>query len=658
MNRFVWFLFVFSFSFSSLHSQVKNHNFKATKATLGSGLHKEKIWWINWDINNNNLGDDILSKGVSGKYLSPSGYIYNISLEMIPGNTDPIISSKTDDYNLNSFPSGYNTFSPSSNVLAIKNGNNGTTSKFRLTITSSDPYGNVSIPKGFVIAGSESLSGSGEYYTLDISKNTAGTLRVIDKYIVNDNWGNFNIDVIASNNGKTVKATQATGSGDGRGDVMLFAEGVSSIDVELKGGGRQHIALGFMEDIDYSDGPHVYGLAWHLVNSSLSGGTFTNGTTKINTSSNTQEITSTTSQIAKPVLPQLLLGYIVDSDYLAPQYPELGAAPEIDDNHNLDDEDALPQEITWFDRATTRQNLDIPVLNNTGKDAYLYLWLDANNNGKFELSERLEKVITSNAFTQEPRFDLKAIGDLSGGIYYVRLRISSQKDLQPTDFAPDGEVEDHMIAIIQQPYNIMGSIFFDENAGIPSGRLLKNIRVELYDQNNIFITSQLTSKIGAYLFQNLPYGDYKVKVVLPSSKYNHVSSTDSTPTDGETSVTIDNAGHKIGINFGIYNSICQKPAPITSGGLPTTHGITALGKIKRGTSNWPQIRTGAWTALESRDTSFVINRVPANLESNGGQVPSITEPKKGMIIYDTTNNCLKIYNGTSWKCFNTFSCPE
>ena len=658
MGRFLFFIFIFSI-YLFPNAQVGNYTFKASKATGGIGLHTAKIWWINWDINNNNKADDILSGGISGQYKSPSGYMYTIKLEMINGNTDKIVSSTTTDYGLNSFPNGYTSFSPSSNILSIKNGDNGRTSNFRLTIMSKDPYGNTSIPKGFVIAGSESLSGSGEYYTLDISKNAGGQLRVIDKYIVNNDWENYNVDVVASNGGRTIRATQASGSGDGRGDAMLFAEGVGFIDVELKGGGRQHIALGFMEDVDYSDGPHVYGLAWHLVNSSLSGGTFSNGTTKINTSTNVADINSSTGQLAKPVSPQLLLGDIVDSDYLAPQYPELGGAPEIDDNHNEDDEDALPQELTWYDRVAPIQNLQIPVYNNTGKDTYLYLWLDKDNDGKFDLADRLEAVIPSSPTKQFHTFNLKNIADLPGGIYYIRLRISSQKDLLPTGFAPDGEVEDHMIAIIQQPFNIMGTVFFDENGAKPDGRPLRNVKVELYRKaDNTIERTTTTTPWGSYIFLNVGYGDYYVKVTPPNPKYIHVSSIDTTPLDGEIDVTIDNSGNKLGINFGMYNKICQKPANTTGLGLPTNHGITALKEINRGGTNWPQIRTGAWTALESRNTGFVINRVAATHEGFGGQIPSITDPKKGMMVYDTTNNCLKIYTGTAWKCFTTFSCPD
>jgi hypothetical protein len=34
-------------------------------------------------------------------------------------------------------------------------------------------------------------------------------------------------------------------------------------------------------------------------------------------------------------------------------------------------------------------------------------------------------------------------------------------------------------------------------------------------------------------------------------------------------------------------------------------------------------------------------------------ISAIAAPQKGMLVFDTTNNCLKLYNGTAWKCLVT-----
>ena len=34
-------------------------------------------------------------------------------------------------------------------------------------------------------------------------------------------------------------------------------------------------------------------------------------------------------------------------------------------------------------------------------------------------------------------------------------------------------------------------------------------------------------------------------------------------------------------------------------------------------------------------------------------ISALALPQKGMLVFDTTNNCLKLYNGTAWKCLVT-----
>ncbi|KQT16777.1 hypothetical protein ASG31_10380 [Chryseobacterium sp. Leaf404] len=98
---------------------------------------------------------------------------------------------------------------------------------------------------------------------------------------------------------------------------------------------------------------------------------------------------------------------------------------------------------------------------------------------------------------------------------------------------------------------------------------------------------------------------------------------------------------------------CYKPATTGTGAIPTKHGITSLGRAGADNGNWPMVRTGAWTALESKTKGFVMNRV-VNPSTD------IANPAKGMMVYDTTVNCLKINtDGTAsgWKCFSTQTCP-
>ena len=124
---------------------------------------------------------------------------------------------------------------------------------------------------------------------------------------------------------------------------------------------------------------------------------------------------------------------------------------------------------------------------------------------------------------------------------------------------------------------------------------------------------------------------------------------------------VDNTDGTIDIGQGIgtsQNSLtrdvecdrCFRPATTPGvGGESTSQGFTALARAGGGTTDWPIKIKGAYTALDAKTKGFVINRVPtASLTSIVGVA--------GMMVYDTTENCLKIYDGTSWSCFSKQTC--
>lgn len=99
----------------------------------------------------------------------------------------------------------------------------------------------------------------------------------------------------------------------------------------------------------------------------------------------------------------------------------------------------------------------------------------------------------------------------------------------------------------------------------------------------------------------------------------------------------------------IAPAICTKPAITTGTALETIVGIS---DIRTNTDEWPHSRKGGWIALESNNKGFVINRLST------AQIRNITHPQEGMIAYDTTEKCLKIFNGAEWKCFSNPVCPQ
>jgi len=100
---------------------------------------------------------------------------------------------------------------------------------------------------------------------------------------------------------------------------------------------------------------------------------------------------------------------------------------------------------------------------------------------------------------------------------------------------------------------------------------------------------------------------------------------------------------------------CLENAVTTGTPLPTKTGITSQGRAGSETSNnnWPMVRNGGYLALESNTKPFIPTRVTT------AGLAAITNPVEGMMVYDTTVNCLKIYVSSSigWRCYNRKSCP-
>ena len=96
--------------------------------------------------------------------------------------------------------------------------------------------------------------------------------------------------------------------------------------------------------------------------------------------------------------------------------------------------------------------------------------------------------------------------------------------------------------------------------------------------------------------------------------------------------------------------------PVTTGtALDTSAGITSLGRAGSDTTNnnWPMVRKGGFLALESNKKPLVITR------SSTANLANITNPVEGMMVYDTTVNCLKLYvsSAIGWRCYNKKTCP-
>lgn len=98
-------------------------------------------------------------------------------------------------------------------------------------------------------------------------------------------------------------------------------------------------------------------------------------------------------------------------------------------------------------------------------------------------------------------------------------------------------------------------------------------------------------------------------------------------------------------------AVCYNDAFTGTAGTDSKHGITLLKRAGTDNGNWPMNRKSAHTVLESNTKGFVITRVPTS------GLSGITNPVEGMMVYDTTAKCLKLYADGVWSCFKTPACP-
>lgn len=101
-----------------------------------------------------------------------------------------------------------------------------------------------------------------------------------------------------------------------------------------------------------------------------------------------------------------------------------------------------------------------------------------------------------------------------------------------------------------------------------------------------------------------------------------------------------NAYFTFGINLQTY---CTKDPATGTPDAYTKIGISGYTNVQNG---WPGSVPNGFMALESKDKGLVITRTTS---------ASIALPVEGMLIYDTSDKCFKLYNGTSWNCI-TRSC--
>ena len=151
----------------------------------------------------------------------------------------------------------------------------------------------------------------------------------------------------------------------------------------------------------------------------------------------------------------LRLGATVDAEAAV----TASAAATTDDTTNTgsaDDEDGVTMPATIMQSIVV--TLPVSVFNNTGVSQYLHAWIDFNNDGVFSDTvvtsggERLEAVRTvvtgAAAVTQNIVFTVPSAASV-GAARGARFRVSDSAAATPTSVGGQGEIEDHVVQILQ-----------------------------------------------------------------------------------------------------------------------------------------------------------------------------------------------------------------
>ena len=160
---------------------------------------------------------------------------------------------------------------------------------------------------------------------------------------------------------------------------------------------------------------------------------------------------------------------------------------------------------------------------------------------------------------------------------------------------------------------------------------------------------------------------------LSNSSYSVPLSGGTWSSSNTNIATVDHAGNVSALSSGIFTLMyqsangclaskiievldkCYLPATPSTIGNPALLSSVGISSLNRNTDNddWVKEKKGAHLVLESKTKGLVISRMTTLQIQN---IPT-NQLVLGMAVFDVNLDCLKIYDGTTWKCYNTPACP-
>lgn len=188
-----------------------------------------------------------------------------------------------------------------------------------------------------------------------------------------------------------------------------------------------------------------------------------------------------------------------------------------------------------------------------------------------------------------------------------------------------------------------------DNDGIPNHLDLDSDNdgcLDAYEGGGPFTESDLVNAGGT------------VTVGTGSTAINQNLCEDNTCIDGNGVPTIAAGGQTIGDTQDntVNGCFCVQLPSITTGGQPSMTGVSSI-QTTGVPGAWLNNIPNAYLAIESTNSGFVITRVSHVSQTPDPINDAIANPVEGMLVYDIQDQCVKLFNGTIWKCLAR-SCNE
>ncbi|PID88261.1 MAG: hypothetical protein CSB06_01160, partial [Bacteroidia bacterium] len=428
------------------------------KATGGSGIHKDKIYWLEWKTSTITGGSEIPKDGHSITFTAPSSDItYTATISNVNKNptSTKLYLAKYNSWNGNNFPYAYNwgtgigsgyTHGFKDKYISLQAWK-GTVS-FTLEITATH-NGDTVEDFGIVLAGSESLNGQigkhEEMYSLEMLGNIGpdAILKPVETYVKPNPYNKFNLRYTISKDGKKIVAENQGFGDDSQGDVMFAATHVNKVRVSLKGGDGQCIALGIIDMLDFGDAPDTYEAggdsAKHYSLPSLGQERMKDGTIKWTKQPNNEDF----QRLESPILG---IGNFVDTESKKHTSTEADGDDKNPTGTN-GDEDGIPG-ARWFNAC--RGAVKVHNYHNTNP-GYLNVWIDKNKDGHFDTYEQYSQIKVEHNFDGYKEIDFRDAFGFTPGVNegrMMRFRISYDQDMSISGLETSGECEDYLIKFI------------------------------------------------------------------------------------------------------------------------------------------------------------------------------------------------------------------